>query len=51
MTMLGNSRFIVERILNHTDNSVAAVYDRYSYDKEKSIAIGELSNKIEELSS
>ena len=49
MTMLGHSRFIVERILNHADKSVAAVYDRYGYDKEKREALNALSNKIESL--
>ena len=49
MTMLGYSRFIVERILNHTDNSVAAVYDRYGYGKEKREALTALAKKIEAL--
>ena len=49
MTMLGYSRFIVERILNHADTSVAAVYDRYSYEKEKREALNALSSKIEGL--
>jgi integrase len=49
MTMLGYSRFIVERILNHADQSVAAVYDRYSYDKEKREALCAWANKIEGL--
>jgi integrase len=33
------SRFVLERILNHTDNSVTAVYDRHSYDQEKRDAL------------
>ena len=35
MTALGVSRFIVARILNHTDSGVTAIYDRHSYDTEK----------------
>ena len=46
MTMLGFSRFVVERILNHADRSVAAVYDRYSYDKEKREALAKWSSKL-----
>lgn len=32
---MGVSPYIVDKILNHTDHTVRAVYDRYSYDKEK----------------
>jgi integrase len=30
---------IVGKILNHTDQSVTAIYDRYSYDQEKQAAL------------
>ncbi len=39
MTALGISRLIVSKILNHVENSVTAVYDRHSYDKEKKQAV------------
>jgi len=32
---LGTPRFVVERLLNHTDRSVTSVYDRYEYTREK----------------
>lgn len=33
------TRFVIERLLNHTDHSVTAVYDRHSYDQEKREAL------------
>jgi hypothetical protein len=33
MTSIGISRLVVSK--NHVENSVAAIYDRHSYDKEK----------------
>src|SRR4051794_16454410 len=35
MTSMGVSRIVVGHILNHADRGVTAVYDRYSYDAEK----------------
>ena len=49
MTMLGFNRLIVEKILNHADNSVAAIYDRYGYDKEKRDALDAWSEKLSNL--
>lgn len=43
------SRFVIERLLNHTDNSVTAVYDRHSYDQEKREALQSWSVRLEEL--
>ena len=34
MAELGVSRFIIERVLNHTDRTVTSIYDRYSYSKK-----------------
>lgn len=34
MASLGVPRAIVARVLNHSDRSITAVYDRYSYDRE-----------------
>jgi hypothetical protein len=35
MTSFGISRLVVNKILNHVENSVTAIYDRPSYNKEK----------------
>ena len=34
-TRLGFSRFLVDRLLNHTEQGVGRVYDRHDYLKEK----------------
>jgi integrase len=34
LARLGCPRVVQDRILNHVDNSVAAIYDRHSYDAE-----------------
>ncbi len=39
MASAGIPRFVVARVLNHVDSGVTAVYDRYSYDREKSEAL------------
>jgi len=39
MTSLGISRLVVGKILNHVERGVTAVYDRYSYDREKRAAV------------
>jgi len=49
MTSNGVSRFIVSRILNHSDSSVTAVYDRNSYDKEKQEAMEVWSQRLQTL--
>lgn len=35
MTAMGIARLVAQKILNHVDSSVTAVYDRHSYDAEK----------------
>lgn len=35
MTGMGISRLAVKKILNHAERDVTAVYDRHSYDPEK----------------
>jgi hypothetical protein len=35
MAELGVPRFIVERVLNHTDRTVTSIYDRYTLAKKK----------------
>jgi integrase len=39
MTRLGVSRLTVLKLLNHSDKSVTAIYDRYDYDEEKKQAV------------
>lgn len=39
MTELGVPRLIVKKILNHADNEITAVYDRFGYDREKRAAL------------
>ncbi len=49
MAELGVPRFIVERVLNHTDRTVTSVYDRYSYAKEKMAAVTKLGAYVERI--
>ena len=39
----------LSRVLNHSENGVTAVYDRYSYDKEKKLALETWSRKLESI--
>lgn len=39
LSVLGYPRLTVQKVLNHTDQSVTSVYDLYSYDKEKREAL------------
>ena len=39
----------VGKVLNHTDQSITAIYDRYAYDKEKKIALSAWGRKLEGL--
>jgi integrase len=39
MTSIGIARLTVKKILNHVERDITAVYDRYSYDKEKREAL------------
>ena len=49
MAELGVPRFIVERVLNHTDRTVTSVYDRYTYSKEKMAAVIKLGAYVERM--
>ena len=40
---------IVDKILNHTDQRVTAIYDRYSYDKEKQQALEAWGRKLQNI--
>ena len=39
MTRLGIDRLTVHKLLNHSDRSVTAIYDRYDYDEPKRRAV------------
>jgi integrase len=49
MTGSGISRLVVQKILNHVENGVTAVYDRHSYDPEKRQALEAWGRKLEEI--
>jgi integrase len=49
MAELGVPRFIIERVLNHTDRTVTSIYDRYSYGKEKLEAVQKLGAYVERM--
>jgi integrase len=38
---------VVDKVLNHTDQRVTAIYDRYDYDKEKQQALESWTRKVE----
>lgn len=46
LSVLGFPRLIVQKVINHTDTSVTAVYDRYNYDKEKREALKNWSEML-----
>jgi integrase len=46
MTALGHPQFNVGKVLNHSETSITAVYDRYAYDKEKRAALNAWSRKL-----
>lgn len=46
MTAMGISRLIVSKILNYTDSSITAIYDRHSYDAEKREALDRWGNEL-----
>lgn len=49
MPSLGIQRFVVARVLNHTDHSVTDIYDRYSYLPEKREALQRWADHLEAL--
>ncbi len=49
MTAAGISRLVVSKILNHSDPSITAIYDRFSYDPEKQAALETWGRRLERL--
>jgi integrase len=46
---LGVGRFIIERILNHADGGVTAIYDLHTYDTEKREALEKWATRLRSL--
>jgi len=51
MASAGTQRLVIARILNHTDSSVTAVYDRHGYDAEKRVALARWANELVSIAS
>ena len=49
MTALGHTRFVVDRVLNHADRSVGAIYDRHTYLPEKMSALRDWGRHLSDL--
>jgi integrase len=49
MASMGVPRLVIARILNHAESGVTAVYDRYSYDREKREALEAWARRLEEI--
>ena len=49
MTSMGISRLVVGKILNHAEPGITAVYDRYSYDREKRQALETWASRLKEI--
>ncbi len=49
MTASGVARLVVSKLLNHVENSVTAIYDRRSYDKEKKQAMGAWGTELRKI--
>jgi integrase len=49
MTSIGITRFMVGRVLNHSERGVTAVYDRHSYDREKRQALDAWAARLDEI--
>jgi integrase len=47
MSELGFNRLVVDKVLNHKDQTVGGVYDRHSYDKEKLEALEAWEKKLD----
>lgn len=49
MTGMGVPRLTVSKILNHTEQEVTAIYDRYAYDSEKRQALESWAARLSEI--
>jgi integrase len=48
MASMGVNRLVISKILNHVEQSITSIYDRYSYDKEKREALEKWGAFLEE---
>ncbi len=46
LAALGVGRFVIERLLNHSDQTVTGRYDRYDYSREKRAALEQWDRKL-----
>ena len=51
MASMGVSRVVLSKILNHAENSVTAVYDRASYDRDKQSALNDWGERVRQMTS
>lgn len=49
LSKLGVDRFLLQRIMNHTDTSVTKIYDRYSYLDEKREALQKWADRLDDI--
>jgi len=49
LSKLGVDRFLLQRIVNHTDSGVTAIYDRYSYLEEKRNALQKWADRLDDI--
>jgi len=49
MTKLGHDRLIVEKVLGHKDTTVAGIYDRHSYQRERQEALDAWGERLREI--
>lgn len=49
MASMGTPRLVISKILNHTDASITAVYDRHGYDTEKRQALDAWAMRLMEI--
>ena len=49
LTKLGVDRFLLQRVMNHTDTSVTKIYDRYNYLDEKREALQQWADRLDDI--
>lgn len=49
ISALGFNRLIVDKVLNHKDNTVGGIYDRHTYDKEKREALTAWAHQLQSI--
>ena len=49
LTKLGVDRFLLQRVMNHTDTCVTKIYDRYNYLDEKREALQQWADRLDDI--